>query len=124
MRFINLAIRFLNRFCRVGGNDLGIVRNAFFCVTVLSNNPHRYKDNNFCLILQNSIKKQRFFVPDGSIPPENTPCSDFNGIHRPKTTPGRPFGSVPLVVKSSFPAFAPFVRCRFLSARKTLFVVV
>lgn len=31
-----------------------------------------------------------------------------------------PFGSVPLVVTSSSRAFAPFVRCQFLSARKLL----
>lgn len=41
IRFINLTIKFLNRFCRVGSNDLGIVRNALFYVTVLSNNPYQ-----------------------------------------------------------------------------------
>ena len=34
------------------------------------------------------------------------------------------FGSIPLVVKSLSPAFAPFARCRFLFSGKTLFVVV
>ena len=37
---------------------------------------------------------------------------------------GQHFGSIPLVVKSWFPVFAPFARCLFLSARKTPFVVV
>ena len=41
-----------------------------------------------------------------------------------RTYAGRSFGSVPLVVKSSSPVFAPFVQCRFLSARKTPFAVV
>ena len=35
---------------------------------------------------------------------------------------GQHFGSIPLVVKSWFPVFAPFARCLFLSARKTPFV--
>ena len=35
---------------------------------------------------------------------------------------GQYFGSIPLVVKSWFPVFAPFARCLFLSARKTPFV--
>lgn len=51
--FINLTIRFLNRFCRIDGNDLGIVRNAFFCVTVLSNNPCWYKDSDFLWTCKN-----------------------------------------------------------------------
>ena len=41
-----------------------------------------------------------------------------------KPQAGRPFGSVPLVVKSSFPAFTPFAQCRFLFSGKTPSVVV